>query len=48
MQMTPDVGPPTAPRGSLDAGVPVGSPLPTDAETVDTACCSEAPGIPNI
>ena len=42
MHMTPDVGPPTVPGGAPDAGVAMGSPLPTDTGTVDTASCSEA------
>jgi len=48
MQMTADVGPPTAPRGLPNVGVAKGSPLHIDAGTVDTAGCSEAPSTPTI
>jgi len=48
MQITADVGPPTAPGGSPNAGVAMASPLQADVGTDDTAGCNEAPGTPAI
>jgi len=46
MQMTPDVGPPSAALGSLETNVRIPTSLPTDAGTI--AADSDAPSTPTV
>jgi len=46
MQMTPDIGPSPVATGSPEADVGMHAYLSTNAGTVNTAGCSQAPGSP--